>query len=260
MAGDYVMIQHATTRKIELRRVAAALNITHAHALGLCVLAWMFFDEQTVDGVAHGANEAMLDEVVGLVGFSHALREVGWLRVREGSLECPHFDRLMGESAKKRANAAVRKRRERSRDDDECDSVTNMSHDECDKSVTKGKERKEEREERRNTSHTTTAREADEPPVVKKSKQLKAAIAHWNSYWTETHGEGRPDSPTRIDTALSQKLSAGWSEEKIIESIHASIGWGAKTWRDPDNDFDDQAKGRPNGRQVREPAPLSERC
>jgi hypothetical protein len=86
---------------------------------------------------------------------------------------------------------------------------------------------------------------------VKKSKQLKAAIAHWNSYWTETHGEGRPDSPTRIDTALSQKLSAGWSEEKIIESIHASIGWGARSWRDPEADHDAAAIARRGGKQPR---------
>lgn len=135
MAGDFVMVQFATPRKPEVLRLASLLNIEPPHAFGLCVMAWMWFDEQTEDGRASGATELMLDAVVGRSGFSRALRDVGWLQVREGSLVVPNFDRLMGESAKKRAKNTVRQqelRREK------------LSRNSRDKSATKEEKRKEE--------------------------------------------------------------------------------------------------------------------
>lgn len=109
----------------------------------------------------------------------------------------------------------------------------------------------ESREEKIEERSPTPASERDDPPIVKKSKALKAALAFWSQYWTETHGEGRPESPTKIEGMLARAMSAGWSEEKIIESIRASVGWGAKSWRDPDVNFDEQAKSKANGRASR---------
>lgn len=248
MAGDYVMIQHATARKIELRRVAAALGVSHAHALGLCVLAWMFFDEQTSDGVATGATSEMLDEVVGFSGFSHALRDVGWLQVRQGSLAIPRFDRLMGESAKKRANDAARQRKKRRGEDsyedvdetsrDECDSVTNVSRTECDKNVTKGKERRVEEREEVNTPPPPHARGAwKDLPIVRAHPELEDAIRFWLAEYSRIVNGPQSDE-TRVELRLSEAVSAGWSVEKIIRSIKFSALRNAKRWLDPDDDFD----------------------
>lgn len=250
MAGDYVMIQHATARKIELRRVAATLGVTHAHALGLCVLAWMFFDEQTSDGVAAGATPEMLDEVVGFSGFSHALRDVGWLQVRQGSLAIPRFDRLMGESAKKRANDAARQRKKRRADDlgdegveepshDERDSVTNMSRGTCDKSVTKGKER---REEKHPPSLPRGAWEDHE--FVRARPSLADAIRFWCANYASSHGHGRDDDDIRVDMRLQEAVSRGWDAEKIERSIRFSVTKVAKSWLDPDVDFGELARTR----------------
>lgn len=257
MAGDYVMIQHATARKIELRRVAASLGVTHAHALGLCVLAWMFFDEQTSDGVAVGATPEMLDEVVGFSGFSHALRDVGWLQVRQGSLAIPRFDRLMGESAKKRANDAARQRKKRRTEDDhdevdeesrdERDTVTEMSRDECDENVTKEKERKVKKREELSTPPPRDAWR--EIPIVKENPPLADAIAFWLANWPSLNG-GPAGDEGRIDARLSEALSAGWSVEKIVRSIRFSVTRCAKRWLDPDDDWD--KKPQRNGRR---PAP-----
>lgn len=246
MAGDYVMIQHATARKIELRRVAATLGVTHAHALGLCVLAWMFFDEQTSDGIASGATSEMLDEVVGFSGFSHALRDVGWLQVRDGSLAIPRFDRLMGESAKKRANDAARQRKHRrgdasDEDVDETshvsrDSVTAMSRGERDRSVTKGKERKVEKREVEEPP--PPARGAwDQIPIVKEHPELADAIAFWLANWPSVNG-GPSGDEGRVEARIAEALSAGWDVAKIVRSIRFSVTRTAKRWLDPDDDFD----------------------
>ncbi len=251
MAGDYVMIQHATARKIELRRVAATLGVSHAHALGLCVLAWMFFDEQTSDGVASGATSEMLDEVVGFSGFSHALRDVGWLQVRQGSLAIPHFDRLMGESAKKRANDAARQRKKRRGDDEgdevderprqERDSVTKMSRYACDKNVTKEKERKEEKREV-NTPPPPHGRDAwRELPIVRENPELADAIAFWLANWPSVNG-GPAGDEGRIEARLSEALSAKWDAAKIVRAIRFSVTRSAKRWLDPDDDWDKRPK------------------
>jgi len=250
VAGDWIKIEKATSRKPEVLRIADTLAIHPDHAFGLCVRFWSWCDDHMTDGHAQSVTYVTLDTVFGHAGFATALTEVGWLRVRrsaadgspDGSLEIPNFDRHLSESAKNRALSAGRKQKQRSQS--AAKDVTKASRSERDKSVT----REEKRREEFLTSPTTNA---DDPPIVKKSKQLKAAIAHWNAYWSETHGEGRPDSPTRVEVQLSEKLSSGWDEEKIIESIHASIGWGAKSWRDPGNDFDEQAKAKANGRASR---------
>jgi len=140
MAGDFVMVQCATPRKPEVLRIATDLNIDPAHAFGLCVIAWMWFDEQTEDGRAVGATDAMLDAVVCRAGFSDALRNVGWLHVRDGALVVPNFDRLMGESAKKRAKNTVRQQQHRRNA-----AVTKTSRNERDKSATKEEKRREEK-------------------------------------------------------------------------------------------------------------------
>lgn len=268
MAGDYVMIQHATARKIELRRVAAALGVTHAHALGLCVLAWMFFDEQTSDGVAAGATSEMLDEVVGFSGFSHALRDVGWLQVRQGSLAIPRFDRLMGESAKKRANDAARQRKKRRGDDsyedvdeasrDECDSVTNASRDECDKNVTKGKERRVKEREEVNTPPPPHGRGAWKGlPIIKANADLADAVAFWLANWPSVNG-GPAGDEGRIEARIAEALSAGWDVAKIVRSIRFSVTRTAKRWLDPDDDFDKRPRRGGGGRAPVALVPTSE--
>lgn len=81
------------------------------------------------------------------------------------------------------------------------------------------------------------------------SESVQKAIGFWNRYWIQTHGNGKEDSDTRIDAMLITAKSAGWSDEKIAESITVSIGWNAKSWRDPDADHDKATKARINGRK-----------
>lgn len=255
MAGDFVMVQFATARKIEVHRIAAALGIPRAHAFGLCVEAWIWFDEQTEDGVAKGATPEMLDAIVGAPGFTQALSDVGWIRVRQGSLELPNFDRLMGKSAKKRVNDAIRQRKRRdetpevqaeTEDGDDkqtpCDTVTNLSRGKCDESVTK---RREEKSINTSLSHepATPLRTWKHPPGA--SPAVCEAIDRWQA-WLQGQGQ-RPDNDIALETSYAHCLAAGWDQDKIARAIAFSIHKRAKSWIDPDYDYQvPQAKpGRP---------------
>jgi predicted DNA-binding WGR domain protein len=95
----------------------------------------MWCDDQLSSCHAPSVTNVTLDHVIGHAGFAESLVKVGWLRVRNGSLEVPNFDRHMSESAKKRALSNVRQQNKRSKD------VTNPSRAERDKSVTRVRER-----------------------------------------------------------------------------------------------------------------------
>lgn len=115
MAGDWIKLEKTTIRKPEVLRIAAELGIHPDHAFGLCVRFWVWCDDQLESGNARSVTVASVDALLDRAGFGDALLNVGWLRVRNGSLEVPNFERHMAESEKKRAitqmQARERKRR-----------------------------------------------------------------------------------------------------------------------------------------------------
>lgn len=116
MASDWIKIEKATPGKPEVLQVADQLGIHPDHAFGLCVRFWFWCDDQMNSCHAPSVTSVTLDYVFGHPGFVQSLINVGWLRVRNGSLEVPNFDRHLSESAKKRADSLRRKRKQRSKD------------------------------------------------------------------------------------------------------------------------------------------------
>ncbi len=157
MAGDWIKVEKATARKPEVMAIADELGIHVDHAFGMCVRFWSWCDDQMTDGHARRVTNVTLDASFGHDGFATALVNVGWLRVREGSLEVPNFDRHLSESAKNRALSGMRKRKQRVKD------VTEMSRCERDKSVTREKRREDK------DTHTHTEGEA---VVVERHERL----------------------------------------------------------------------------------------
>lgn len=84
-------------------RVAGIVRKPVLHVTGALLAFWAVGDEHTTDGVLHGYTTEAVDELVGIRGFSDALRVVGWIETGEGFVSIPDFDRHNGESAKKRA-------------------------------------------------------------------------------------------------------------------------------------------------------------
>lgn len=113
MAGDWIKVEKSTPRKPEVLEISEMLGIHADHAFGLCVRFWCWCDDQMVDGRTKRISESTLDAVFGRESFAHALIQVGWLQVRNGSLEVPNFDRHMSHTAKVRVDAAERKRKSR---------------------------------------------------------------------------------------------------------------------------------------------------
>lgn len=108
MPGDWIKIEKCTPRKTEVMAIAGSMGIPMDQAFGMCFRFWAWCDDNLATGNAPNVTEALLDDLIGRAGFSNALIKSGWLRVRNGSLEVPNFDRHLSQSAKNRGLTAQR--------------------------------------------------------------------------------------------------------------------------------------------------------
>ncbi len=115
MAGDWIKVEKATARKPEVLRIAVALGIHPDQAFGLCIRFWSWCDDQLETGNAPGVTGALLDALLERDGIATALALVGWIKVENGELVIPNYDRHLSENAKKRALTARRAAKRRSR-------------------------------------------------------------------------------------------------------------------------------------------------
>ena len=77
--------------------------------LGKLIRFWCWADSNSSDGHIKSVTCVLIDRVTLVTGFADALKAVGWL----SDSEIPNFGRHLGESAKKRAKDAERKRKSR---------------------------------------------------------------------------------------------------------------------------------------------------
>ena len=113
MAGDWIKWTKGLTRKPEILTTARLLKVDSYVAAVLWMLAWEWADEQTTDGWIPNVEPADVDNIVGRPGFAAAAGKVGWLAFQDGGLLLPTFERHNGQSAKRRALEAERKRKAR---------------------------------------------------------------------------------------------------------------------------------------------------
>lgn len=125
MAEDWIKMRKQLERHPKVLALASAMSTDRFRIIGGLFAAWSLFDTYTEDGALPAYSAAGLGEVIGWPGFGEALLAVEWLEVLATGLVMPRFDNHNGESSKKRAMDAERKR------------VSRKSADTADKSGTK---------------------------------------------------------------------------------------------------------------------------
>jgi hypothetical protein len=93
--------------------IASACKCHPLHAVGGCFALWSLADTHTTDGNLPGYSADWLNAHVGINGFAAACVRVGWLVVTDDGLTVPRFDEHNSESAKARAQTALRVARKR---------------------------------------------------------------------------------------------------------------------------------------------------
>ena len=124
MAEDWIKMRMGLQNHPKTVRMSSALSTDKFRIVGGLHAAWCLFDTYSEDGRLPGYTPKALGEAIGWPGFEIAMVAVEWLVVTPEGLQMPRFDIHNGESARKRALDAERKR------------VARMSADEADKERT----------------------------------------------------------------------------------------------------------------------------
>ena len=133
MAGDWIKMRTDLHTHPKVVRMASALKADRLRIVGGLHSAWCLFDVHSVDGFLDGYSPDTLDDLIGFPGFSQAMIAVGWLEYEGENLVMPRFDAHNGQSAKRRAQDADRKR-----------NVRKASASEADKKETREEKRRED--------------------------------------------------------------------------------------------------------------------
>lgn len=152
MAGDWIKMRVDLPTHPKVVRMASACKADRLRVVGGLLSVWSLFDVHSAGGQLEGYSPEVLDETIGFPGFSHAMISVGWLEFDGSSLWMPRFEDHNGQSAKKRAQDADRKRNDR-----------NSSAPEADKKRTREEKRREEEKK-------------EEPPISPKPKTEKSQV------------------------------------------------------------------------------------
>jgi hypothetical protein len=138
MAGDWIKMERATPDKPEVWEISDALDMDPDAVVGKLFRVWCWFDQHTECGHAPSVTKRLLDRAVGVTGFCQAVIDAGWMEDDGVSLILPNFDRHNGKTAKNRALALERKKKQRY-------NVTDTSRSNRDASVTREEKRREEK-------------------------------------------------------------------------------------------------------------------
>jgi hypothetical protein len=133
MAGDWIKMRADLFTHPKVVRIASALEADRLRTVGGLMSVWCLFDAHSVDGELDGYTFAAVDDHLRWPGFSSAMCAVGWLEESGKSLVLPEFDTHNGQSAKRRAQDADRKK-----------EVRKTSTSQADKLRTREEKRREE--------------------------------------------------------------------------------------------------------------------
>ena len=149
MAGDWIKMRADLFTHPKVVRIASALKADTLRTVGGLMSVWCLFDAHSEDGHLDGYTPEVLDAHLRWDGFADAMIAVGWLEHDpENGLNLPRFDAHNGQSSKRRAQDADRKR-----------EVRKVSAPEADEKRT----REEKRREEKNTSSLRSEVESAPP-------------------------------------------------------------------------------------------------
>lgn len=112
MAGDWIKMRTDIHDDPAVVRMSDVLGLDEDTIVGKLHRLWSWADRHTIDGKTTGITEKWIDRYVAQQGFAQAMQDegVGWLVIVGDVIEFPNFDRHNGESAKLRAENALRQR------------------------------------------------------------------------------------------------------------------------------------------------------
>ena len=156
MAVDWIKMRCDLQTHPKVVRISSAMCADRLRVIGGLHAVWSLFDAHSSDGALDGYTSESIDSLIGWPGFSAAMTSVGWLESNTQGVVLPRFDTHNGQSAKRRANDAERKRSGRNPQ-----AVRNLSAEDADEMRTREEKRREEKKEQDQKLLATPAEDPD---------------------------------------------------------------------------------------------------
>jgi hypothetical protein len=207
MAGDWIKMRADLFTHPKVVRMASALKADTLRTVGGLMSAWCLFDAHSDDGRLEGYSPEVLDAHLRWDGFAAAMIAVGWLEHDQAhGLALPRFDTHNGQSAKRRAQDADRKR-----------EVRKASASDADKLRTR-------EEKRRDTSTTDVVddkRAARTRPAVRPEGVSESV---WADFLTVRKAKRAPLTQTALDGIQREAAKAGMGLHDAL-ALCCARGW-----------------------------------
>jgi hypothetical protein len=220
MAGDWIKMRVDLYDNNKVWLLSANLGLDEFSVIGRLHRIWSWADKNTKDGTLR-ATEAMIDRLADKEGFAKALMDVGWLKVEGENTTFPNFDRHNGDSAKKRATEAERKRTERL-----CPQKTGQD---ADKTRTDGgqkadKSRTKRGPEKRRGEESTEETKGEESPLTPSCSEPQAA-SEPPAVFPVFETVGRADDPKRWELTEEHVKELGEAYPAVDVWAEARRAW-----------------------------------
>ena len=135
MAEPWIKMRTNLSTSPKVVRISSALKADRLRVVGGLHSAWSLFDQHSEDGILVGYSPETLDELIGWPGFTAAMIAVEWAFYDGEILSLPRYEGHNGQSAKRRAMDADRKK-----------EVRKVSASQADKKRTRGDKNREDKE------------------------------------------------------------------------------------------------------------------
>lgn len=199
MAADWIKMRMGLRTHPKIVRMASALDADRFRVIGALHAVWCLADEHTEDGSLPGYTLNALDDSIGWPGFSQAMKDIDWLIVGAQGLVLPRFEEHNGQSAKRRATEAERKRNARKKSAPDAD-----------------KKRTRER-----------GRERSRSPVVPLNLPAGVTATDWQAF-RDHRSENRKKLTPRAEELALGKLhhlaAQGYDPKKLLD-LAIESGW-----------------------------------
>ena len=203
VAGDWIKMRTSLFTHPKVVRMASALRADSLRTVGGLMSVWCLFDVHSEDGRLEGYTLDAIDEHVRWEGFAAAMKAVGWLDDSDPSgLFLPHFDSHNGQSAKRRAQEADRKREGRK-----------LSALDADKKRTREEKRREDKKE-----ENTPRKRVDVERPESVSEQT------WEDFVALRKAKHAPLTATALRRLESQAEKGGRTLEQAL-AMCCERGW-----------------------------------
>ena len=107
---NWIKVQTNLRTSPKIVRISSALEWTPVQTLGAVINSWMIADEHATEtGLLEGLSFSDLDWMIGSIGLSQAMANVGWLKETSKGVQFINYEEHNGSTAKSRAREQKRK-------------------------------------------------------------------------------------------------------------------------------------------------------